>query len=197
MTPESPAGSQPESHGALRRGDIGGGFDAADCGICALDGRPRRLSDLVAAESDRWIVRHHAPPAPLAGWFLLCARRHVQGPARFSTDEAVDFGPALQDVSAAIERISGALRVYAIAFGEGSQHLHVHLVPRTADRPETAAWKIADWYREVERGSRAAAPLDAIQASVESLRMALLASSSGRWYAPQALALGVRETASP
>ena len=163
------------------RDDIGGGFDAADCGICALEGPPRRLPELIAAESSRWIVRHHAPPAPLAGWMLLCARWHVQGPARLTLDEAADFGAALHEVSAVLESVTQALRVYAVAFGEGSQHLHVHLIPRLRERPETAAWKISDWYRAVERGEVEAASAGAIDEAVSAVRQGLLAVPSQRW----------------
>lgn len=169
-----------------RDGIDGGGFAPSTCAICGLEGPPRRLGNLVAAESTRWIVRHHAHPAPLAGWMLLCSRRHVQGPARLEVEEAAEFGRALRDVASAVERTSEALRVYAIAFGEGSQHLHVHLVPRHASLPETAAWKIADWYRAVERGERAPASAADVDSAVAAVRTELLASRGADWRAPSA-----------
>ncbi len=124
-------------------------------------------------------------PAPLVGWLQLISRRHVQGPAHFDPSEAAEFGIALQEASAALERSSGALRVYAIAFGEGSPHLHVHLVPRYGDRPETAAWKVADWYRAVERGAIEAAMPERVASLNELVRHALLAGSD-RWRRPDA-----------
>lgn len=162
-------------------GRDGGGFDARDCAICRLlhascdDG-------LVVAEADRWVLRHHLRPAPLAGWLLLCPHRHVQGPARFDDDaEATEFGLMLRDAARALERTSGALRVYAIAFGEGAQHLHVHLIPRSATRPETAAWKVADWYRAVERGEIAAASNAEIEEACGRVRAELVNAAGGRW----------------
>jgi diadenosine tetraphosphate (Ap4A) HIT family hydrolase len=80
-------------------------------------------------------------------------------------------------VSRALEAASGALRVYAIAFGEGSQHIHVHLVPRLPARDDTAAWKIADWYRAVERGEVPPADPQTIAKVIEDVRSRLLAAS--------------------
>lgn len=182
MTAELPAGRSAGPSGA----SLGGGFEPADCSICQLESPERRWPHLVVAESDRWLVRHHASPAPLVGWCLLIARRHVQGPARFDEGEAAEFGLALREVSAAIEGLRGALRVYAIAFGEGSQHTHVHLIPRLAEHPETAAWRVADWYREVESGRRPAADETAIQSFVDCLGGRLSGLPSGRWRRPMA-----------
>jgi diadenosine tetraphosphate (Ap4A) HIT family hydrolase len=157
------------------------------CAVCAWEVRPRPAGDLVVVESDRWIVRHHMHPAPLVGWLQLISRRHVQGPAHFDRSEAAEFGIALHEVSSALERYSGALRVYAIAFGEGSPHLHVHLVPRMPGRDDTAAWKVADWYRAVERGEQAAADPARVAALIEALRAALSGGSSEvGWCGPRA-----------
>lgn len=154
------------------------------CPICSAEGPPRIDPELVVAESPLWIVRHHGHPAPVAGWLQLVSRRHVQGPAGFQADEASDFGPALQEVSSAIERTLDAARVYAIAFGEGAPHLHMHLVPRRLDRPEIKAWTVADWYRAVEAGERPPAAPTEVAAAVLKVRGWLLSLRSRRWAAP-------------
>ncbi|MEB3166623.1 MAG: diadenosine tetraphosphate hydrolase [Cyanobacteriota bacterium] len=104
-----------------------------------------------------WLLRHHPAPAPLAGWLLLDSRRHLGGPADFEAAEAAAFGPVLQRASALVRQLSGCDRVYAIAFGEGARHLHLHLIPRQAADPATEAWKAADLYRAVADGRIAAA----------------------------------------
>jgi diadenosine tetraphosphate (Ap4A) HIT family hydrolase len=157
---------------------------SAACTVCGWEATPRVAPELVVAESTLWIVRHHLHPAPLPGWLLLVSRRHVQGAAGFHDREAVDFGQALRDVCDAVVRTTGALRAYAIAFGEGSPHLHVHVVPRREDRPETAAWKVADWYRAVERGEIPAASTVDVERNVVHVRAELLALPSERWRAP-------------
>ena len=57
---------------------------------------------------------------------------------------------------------TGCERVYTIAFGEGARHLHLHLVPRSADDPRTSALKIADLYRDIEAGKVNAASADCV-----------------------------------
>jgi diadenosine tetraphosphate (Ap4A) HIT family hydrolase len=127
------------------------------CGIC-------RLHDAIAAggaEADLliwrqgpWLLRHHPLPAPLPGWLLLDSARHLGGPADFQAGEAAAFGPMLQRASALVRQLSGCERVYAIAFGEGARHLHVHLIPRHGADPDSESWKVADLYRAMTEGRR-------------------------------------------
>jgi len=145
---------------------------AAGCDVCRIHA-DAALASLECHRGARWIVRHHALPAPVAGWAFLCAVRHVQGPADLDDAEAAGFGVALRAASRAVRSATGCDRVYAIAFGQGAPHLHVHLVPRFDSDPETAAWKVADWYRAVERGERAPADPARVRETVARLRAAL------------------------
>jgi diadenosine tetraphosphate (Ap4A) HIT family hydrolase len=154
------------------------------CAICSEISDPSKPQRLVIVVSERWIVRHHLLPAPLVGWCQLVSRRHVQGPASLDDEEAAEFGPALREVSRVIERWRGVLRVYAIAFGEGAPHLHAHLVPRYESRPETAAWGIADVYRDVAADRLPAAEPSEVARAIEELRRELLAAPSRRWRTP-------------
>jgi diadenosine tetraphosphate (Ap4A) HIT family hydrolase len=69
-----------------------------------------------------------------------------------------------------VQQITGCDRVYAIAFGEGAPHLHLHLIPRFADDPATSAWLVADHYRAVQACQREAAPAAQVQEIVELAR---------------------------
>jgi diadenosine tetraphosphate (Ap4A) HIT family hydrolase len=53
----------------------------------------------------------------------------------------------VRHASQLVQQITGCERVYAIAFGEGAPHLHLHLIPRHVSNPLTAAWSVADLYR--------------------------------------------------
>ena len=153
----------------------------AACGVCrAHEAIKTRTSarDLVAWESERWIVRHHLPPAPLPGWFLLDARRHVQGPADFNVAEQREFGGVLSAACSAVKEATGSARVYVIMFGEGAHHLHAHLVPRH-EGDSCAAWAVADWYRDVERGLRVEASPDDVARVVAEVRDAMREFSLG------------------
>lgn len=138
----------------------------ATCPICALQASPAHRAELELGRSALWLLRHHPLPAPLPGWLLLDARRHLSGPLAFSDAEAASWGLAVRAASLLVQQLSGCERVYAIAFGEGAPHLHLHLIPRHVDDPASAAWWVADLYRAVERGERPAADPVAVAAFV-------------------------------
>lgn len=127
------------------------------CGVCRLhqdlDGRSR----YEIGRGPFWVLRHHPEPAPLAGWLVLDARRHVGGPLDFLPEEAAAWGSAVQQASQLVQALTACDRVYAIAFGEGARHLHLHLIPRFAGEAASEAWAVADLYREVQKGMRAPA----------------------------------------
>jgi diadenosine tetraphosphate (Ap4A) HIT family hydrolase len=60
--------------------------------------------------------------------------------------------------------------VYAIAFGEGAPHLHLHLIPRFAADPTSTAWSVADLYRDVVVGARPPADPDRVRELVARAR---------------------------
>jgi diadenosine tetraphosphate (Ap4A) HIT family hydrolase len=117
-----------------------------------------------------WLLRHHPEPAPLAGWLLLDARRHVGGPLDFTDAEAQAWGPAVRHASQLVQRLTGCDRVYLIGFGEGAPHLHLHLIPRFATAPSSAAWSVADLYRAVAAGERPPADPDRVRELVRAAR---------------------------
>ena len=140
------------------------------CAICLLhlDSLSRERYEI--SRSKLWLIRHHPDPAPLPGWLLLDSVRHCGGPLEFDPSEAESWGWAVRDASQLVQQITGCDRVYAIAFGEGAPHLHLHLIPRFADDPATSAWFVADHYRAVQRGHREAATAAQVQKMVALAR---------------------------
>jgi diadenosine tetraphosphate (Ap4A) HIT family hydrolase len=136
------------------------------CAICRIHGHGELSAAFEIARSASWLLRHHPDPAPLAGWLLLDARRHLGGPLAFTDQEAASWGLAVRSASRLVQGLTGCDRVYAIAFGEGAQHLHLHLIPRFAADPTSPAWAVADLYRAVERGERPPADPAAVAALV-------------------------------
>ena len=106
----------------------------------------------------------------MLGWLLLDTLRHCSGPVDFNSDEASRWGGAVQQASQLVRDLTVCDRVYAIAFGEGAQHLHLHLIPRFINDPATAAWSVADLYRAVACGDLQAAGPEAVQALVRHAR---------------------------
>ena len=130
---------------------------AEPCAICQIHGAVSTQTSYEIGRGALWVLRHHPDPAPLLGWLLLDSARHLHGPADFNPEEAAAWGPAVQHASALVKELTGCDRVYAIAFGEGARHLHLHLIPRFASDPATAAWSVADHYRAVVAGERSPA----------------------------------------
>ena len=122
------------------------------CGICELHSDVEHLRALEIWRSRHWLLRHHPHPSPLLGWCLLDARRHFAGAIDFLGDEAAEWGIVVQQASMLVQKVSGCDRVYLIAFGEGARHLHLHLIPRFQADQRSAAWSVADLYRDVEAG---------------------------------------------
>ena len=141
-----------------------------NCAICQLHLDPQAQERYEIQRSELWVLRHHPDPAPLPGWLLLDSLRHCSGPMDFTVAEASDWGSAVRDASALVKQITGCDRVYAIAFGEGAQHLHLHLIPRHLNEPASKAWAVADLYRAMDRGDRAAADPDVVASMVQRCR---------------------------
>ncbi|MSR28082.1 MAG: diadenosine tetraphosphate hydrolase [Phycisphaerales bacterium] len=115
----------------------------------------------LAWRSDRWLLRHHAHPAPMPGWFLLDSIRHIGGVADLDPTEEREFSRALGGAMRAIRDALKIPRIYVVMFGEGAKHLHAHLIPRDGISDSTKAWAIADLYRAVEsRQCSAADPVE-------------------------------------
>ncbi|MEB3158460.1 MAG: diadenosine tetraphosphate hydrolase [Synechococcus sp.] len=131
---------------------------ALSCPICSLHRDVSRLGGDEIWRNDRWLLRHHADPAPLVGWCLLDSRRHLGGPIDFVPEEAAEWGHVVMRATQLVKRVSGCDRVYAIAFGEGARHLHLHLIPRHGSDPRTSAWSVADLYRQIEAGDQQPVP---------------------------------------
>ena len=122
------------------------------CPICNLHSDIDQQKKYEIYRDDCWVLRHHPAPAPLLGWLLLDSLRHCSGPIDFSTQEASNWGIAVRDACTLIKQLTQCDRVYTIAFGEGAQHLHLHLIPRLISNSSTKAWSIADHYRSVDSG---------------------------------------------
>jgi diadenosine tetraphosphate (Ap4A) HIT family hydrolase len=140
--------------------------DPLPCGVCRLHADPAAAAELGLHRSGIWLLRHHPHPSPLVGWLLLDTVRHVAGAAEFDAEEAAGFGTMLQRSSALVKELTGCDRVYAIAFGEGARHFHLHLIPRHAAEPASESWRIADLYRAVAAGEAGPVPQDTVAAFV-------------------------------
>ena len=94
---------------------------------------------LAAAESSlqpyvyfdgQWCVTPATRFHDVPGWTYVALRRHVESLDQLSKDEAQEMAGVLARTSRLIERLTGAERVYLMAFGEVMPHVHFLLTPR-------------------------------------------------------------------
>ena len=64
------------------------------------------------------------------GWFLLRLRRHAEGWAGLTPDEAAGFGVVSQQIASALQQATGAPTVYFLSFGENYPHFHFLVIAR-------------------------------------------------------------------
>ena len=141
------------------------------CAICELHSDVQHLREVEIWRNRHWLLRHHPHPSPLLGWCLLDARRHLAGAIDFLGDEADEWGTVVQQASKLVKTVSGCDRVYLIAFGEGARHLHLHLIPRFQEDQRSAAWSVADLYRDVEAGRQRLVQTENVQEFLVAARL--------------------------
>lgn len=77
----------------------------------------------------------HAFGTAIEGWVVLVVRRHIIAVADLTNEEALELGPLVKAVSQALHDTVGCAKTYVAQFAEHPDHphVHVHIVPRTAD----------------------------------------------------------------
>jgi diadenosine tetraphosphate (Ap4A) HIT family hydrolase len=150
------------------------GSTVAGCAVCEQHAAARAAGHVLWTDG-RFLVIHHPEPSPLAGWLRLDAVEHVGGVADLADDDAARFGVLHARIASCMKQALGVDRVYAIAFGESARHLHMHLVPRRADRDDLAAWALADGYRACIRDPSLAAGAEQVQHARDRFRAMLAA----------------------
>lgn len=60
-----------------------------NCGVCQQHNAPEQKLAYEISRGALWVLRHHPDPAPMVGWLLLDARRHLGGAAEFEPAEAI------------------------------------------------------------------------------------------------------------
>ena len=103
---------------------------SGDCHVCKLDKTAK--DDAIVYRDDTWMA---ASPIDVPGWFMLFTHQHNDGLWTLTEQEAVEFGRLSHALSAVLEQVCDAERVYLMYQGENTLHFHALLVARGADVP--------------------------------------------------------------
>jgi diadenosine tetraphosphate (Ap4A) HIT family hydrolase len=68
---------------------------------------------------------------------VLLPTRHIASFTELTPEAADELGGLVRRLGVALEAVTGCVKTYLMQFSEaeGFSHLHLHLVPRYADRP--------------------------------------------------------------
>ncbi len=104
----------------------------------------QQASDSLAPREDVLHTAHwrvaHAFNSTLPGWLVLLPTRHVLSFTDLSPAAADELGGLVRQLATALEQVTGCVKTYLMQFSEaeGYAHLHLHLVPRSAEHPADA-----------------------------------------------------------
>lgn len=109
------------------------------CYSCGQQASPRRPPREDVVHTEHWRVAH-AFNSTVPGWLVLLPTRHVAAFTDLTAEAADELGGLVRRLSAALHEVTDCAKTYLMQFSEaeGFTHLHLHLVPRPADQPESA-----------------------------------------------------------
>ncbi len=89
-------------------------------------------------QGENWLLEHTANPTAVLGWLRLIIRRHVEALHELKDTEWLELKQLLAASTSALHAITGSDKEYLMCFaeGEGTRHLHLHVVPKDAKLPE-------------------------------------------------------------
>jgi diadenosine tetraphosphate (Ap4A) HIT family hydrolase len=107
----------------------------ADCVICARESSDEEPPGGWVLRTDLWSACV-AEGFEVPGWLFLQLRRHAEGPMGMDDTEAAELGVVLTRLTAGIQAVTDAERVYIVAYGELFPHFHLLLMPRLPFAPD-------------------------------------------------------------
>ena len=142
-----------------------------ECYTCKSNSGERRISPgRTIFEGEYWYVEH-AYPVRMEGWLVLVLKRHVEAMHELTEAECVELGRLQGRVARLLHADTGSQKEYAMCFAEADHfnHVHVHIVARSADLPHEL--RGAGIFAMLKTEERGALPPEQIRAYCEHLKV--------------------------
>jgi diadenosine tetraphosphate (Ap4A) HIT family hydrolase len=155
---------------------------ASACLTCRLNRGELPAPGGVIYQDAWWQLQHTIEPVPLLGWLVLKPLRHVEAFADLTDEEAATFGPLMRRITQAMTTVLRPAKIYVSLYAEaeGFAHLHVHLIPRSAQTPpERRGPRIFEYLRESTATGHNQVSLTAVEQTVNDLRRVLHPNGPG------------------
>lgn len=108
-----------------------------ECLTCLNLSGTRRISPgPIIYEGSYWVV-DHAYPTKQPGWLVILPKRHIEALHELTKEEFRELAEIEYKLVQVMHTDSTVLKEYFMCFaeGEGFQHVHIHVVPRSVDLP--------------------------------------------------------------
>ena len=142
--------------------------DSAECWSCLSLSGARRISPGCFIHEGRYWVVDHAYPTRLPGWLVLVLKRHAEALHDLSAEEMTEMGDLIRRSCLVLREVTGCQKEYVSLYAEAPHfaHLHVHIIPRSADLPDNLRGPRVFGLLSAE----SAVPPEAVRALSEELR---------------------------
>jgi diadenosine tetraphosphate (Ap4A) HIT family hydrolase len=117
-----------------RHGEAG-----VDCHACEAP------DDAYVWTNERWRLRALDKPSGLPVVVLLEPREHFSAPGDLPEDLAGELGVLTSRIERAVRSVDGVGLVHVLRYGEGSEHLHIWFMARTARMEQLRSSFAAIW----------------------------------------------------
>ncbi len=120
-----------------------------DCFICSKHRNAQQLPGGAIYEDELVYVGHIGSNEKTVylGYLVIDLKRHVPGLGDMTLEESRAIGETLNCVSIALRKTQHAEHVYAYVQGDAVPHVHIHVIPRYPNTPESywGPMKIVSW----------------------------------------------------
>jgi diadenosine tetraphosphate (Ap4A) HIT family hydrolase len=115
------------------------GQGGVDCHACDAP------DDAYVWTNEHWRLRALDQPSGLPVVVLLEPREHFSAPGDLPTELAAELGVLMGRVERAVRSVEGIGLVHVLRYGEGSEHLHIWFMARTARMEQLRSSFAAVW----------------------------------------------------